>query len=54
MAEPTQPTGSRSAFEGTVLRLEIEDRPGHPPYEVIHHPGAAAIAPMNTRAVVGV
>ena len=46
MAEPTEPNGSRSAFEGTVLRLEIEDWPGHPPYEVIHHPGAAAVLPM--------
>lgn len=46
MADPTEPSGSRSAFEGTVLRLEIEDWPGHPRYEVIHHPGAAAILPL--------
>lgn len=46
MAEPVEPTGSRSAFEGTVLRLEIEEWPGHPPYEVIHHPGAAAVLPF--------
>ncbi len=46
MAEPTEPTRSRSAFEGTVLRLEIEDWPGHPPYEVIHHPGASAVLPL--------
>jgi ADP-ribose pyrophosphatase len=46
MADPTEPTGSRSAFEGTVVRLEIEDWPGHPPYEVVHHPGAAAILPL--------
>jgi ADP-ribose pyrophosphatase len=46
MAELTEPTGSRSAFEGVVLRLEIEDWPGHPPYEVVHHPGAAAVLPL--------
>jgi ADP-ribose pyrophosphatase len=46
MAEHTEPTGSRSAFEGVVLRLEIEDWPGHPPYEVVHHPGAAAVLPL--------
>lgn len=46
MAGPREPTGSRSAFEGTVLRLAIEDWPGLPPYEVIHHPGAAAILPL--------
>jgi ADP-ribose pyrophosphatase len=41
-----EPTGSRSAFEGAVVRLEIEDWPGHPPYEVVHHPGAAAVLPL--------
>lgn len=46
MTEPTEPTGSRSAFEGVVLRLAIEDWPGLPPYEVIHHPGSAAILPL--------
>jgi ADP-ribose pyrophosphatase len=46
MAEPTEPAGSRSAFRGNVLRLEIEDWPGHPPHEVIHHPGAAAVLPL--------
>ena len=46
MAEPTEPTGSRSVFEGTVLRLEIEDWPGHPGHEVVHHPGAAAVLPL--------
>jgi ADP-ribose pyrophosphatase len=46
MAEPTEPTGSRSAFAGVVLQLDIEDWPGHPPYEVIHHPGASAVLPL--------
>jgi ADP-ribose diphosphatase len=40
------PSGSRSAFEGTIVRLEIEDWPGLPPYEVVHHPGAAAVLPL--------
>ena len=46
MAEPTEPTGSRFAFEGAVLRLAIEDWPGQPPYEVIHHPGASGVLPF--------
>jgi ADP-ribose pyrophosphatase len=46
MAEPTEPTGSRAAFTGAVVRLDIEDWPGQPPYEVIHHPGASAILPL--------
>jgi ADP-ribose pyrophosphatase len=46
MAEPIHPTGSRSAFEGAVVRLEIEEWPGHPPYEVVHHPGASAVLPL--------
>ena len=43
MAELDQPTGSRSVFDGVVLHLEIEDWPGLPPHEVVHHPGASAI-----------
>ena len=46
MTEPTEPTGSRSVFEGTVIRLELEDWPGQPPYEVIRHPGAAGVLPL--------
>jgi ADP-ribose pyrophosphatase len=46
MAQPTEPIGSRSAFEGNVLRLEIEEWHGYPPYEVIRHPGAAAVLPV--------
>jgi ADP-ribose pyrophosphatase len=41
-----EPTGSRSAFEGAVVRVEIEDWPGLPPYEVVRHPGAAAVLPI--------
>ncbi len=46
MAEPTEPTRSRTAFEGAVVRLEIEDWPGRPPHEVIRHPGATAVLPL--------
>jgi ADP-ribose pyrophosphatase len=46
MAEPTEPIGSRSVFEGSVIRLDIEEWPGQPPYEVVHNPGAAAILPL--------
>jgi ADP-ribose pyrophosphatase len=46
MSEPAQPTASRSVFQGAVLRLEIEDWPGHRSYEVIHQQGAAAVLPL--------
>src|ERR1700752_2662182 len=46
MAEHREPTSSRTAFEGTVLRLDVEEWPGHPPHEVIHHLGAAAVLPL--------
>jgi ADP-ribose pyrophosphatase len=26
-----------------VIKLDIEEWEGHPPYEVVHHPGAAAV-----------
>lgn len=46
MVDRAEPIGSRTAFRGHVLQLEVEDWPGHPPYEVIHHPGAAAVLPL--------
>jgi ADP-ribose pyrophosphatase len=46
MAEPTEPTGRRSVFEGSVIRVEIEEWPGLPPHEVIHHLGAAGVLPL--------
>jgi ADP-ribose pyrophosphatase len=46
MAEPAEPTGSRSAFQGAVLRLDIEDWPSHPSHEVVRHPGASAVLPL--------
>jgi ADP-ribose diphosphatase len=46
MTDRAGPTRSRTAFEGNVLRLTIEEWPGQPPYEVIHHLGAAAVLPL--------
>ena len=34
-------------FRGSVFRLDIEEWEGHPSYEVVHHPGAAAILPIT-------
>jgi ADP-ribose pyrophosphatase len=42
-----EPRGSEPAFRGTYLSLDIEDWPGHPPYEVVHHLGAAAVLPIT-------
>lgn len=44
MAEPRE---SQPAFRGRVVSLDIEDWEGHPPYEVVHHPGAAAVLPIT-------
>jgi ADP-ribose pyrophosphatase len=46
MTEPMEPTGSRSVFDGAVIRLELEEWPGQPAYEVIHHRGAAGVLPL--------
>lgn len=40
------PTSERTVFQGAVLRLDVEEWPGHPPYEVIRHLGAAAVLPL--------
>ncbi len=42
-----EPLGSRPAFTGHVVRLDIEEWEGHPPYEVVHHPGAAAVLALT-------
>lgn len=43
----TEPQGSRTAFRGRVIRVDVEDWPGLPPYEVVRHPGAAAVLPIT-------
>jgi len=42
-----QPTGSRSVFEGVVVRVEIEDWPGAGPWEIVRLPGAAGVLPVT-------
>ena len=42
-----EPLGSQPAFAGHVVRLDIEEWAGHPPYEVVHHPGAAAVLALT-------
>ena len=46
MADRTEPAASRTAFQGAVIRLDVEAWPGQPPYEVIQQPGAAAVLPL--------
>lgn len=43
----TELRASQPAFRGRIVRLDIEDWEGHPPYEVVHHPGAAAVLPIT-------
>jgi ADP-ribose pyrophosphatase len=47
MAERAEPAASRTAFQGAVIRLDVEEWPGHPPHEVVHHLGAAAVLPLH-------
>ncbi len=42
-----EPLESRQAFAGHVVRLDIESWEGHPPYEVVHHPGAAGVLALT-------
>lgn len=42
-----EPRGSRAAFQGRVIRVDVEEWPGVGPYEVIHHLGAAAVLPIT-------
>jgi len=45
--DPAEPRSSREVFEGRVLRVVVEDWPGHGSYEIVHHPGAAAVLPVT-------
>ena len=42
-----QPLDQRTAFAGHVFRLDIEEWEDHPGYEIVHHPGAAAVLPLT-------
>ena len=47
-----EPLGARTAYQGHAIRLDIEDWPGLPPYDVVRHPGAAAVLPLTPRGEV--
>ncbi|MGZ4114806.1 MAG: NUDIX hydrolase [Actinomycetota bacterium] len=40
-----QPDDIREVFSGSLLRVEVQTWSGHR-YEVVHHPGAAAVLPI--------
>jgi ADP-ribose pyrophosphatase len=42
-----EPLGTRTAFHGHVIRVDIEDWPGLPSHDVVRHPGAAAVLPLT-------
>jgi len=42
-----EPRSTESAFRGQAFSIDIEDWPGYPPWEVVHHLGAAAILPIT-------
>ena len=42
-----EPRGTEPAFRGRFLSVDVEDWPGLPPYEVVHHLGAAAVLPIT-------
>ncbi len=43
----TEPLDSREAFAGSFIKVLVEDWPGHGPYEVVKHMGAAAVLPIT-------
>jgi ADP-ribose pyrophosphatase len=47
-----EPLGTRTAFRGHAIRIDIEDWPGLPPYEVVRHPGAAGVLPITPEGAV--
>ena len=40
-----EPDATREAFSGSLLRVHVESWGGHD-YEIVHHPGAAAVLPV--------
>jgi ADP-ribose diphosphatase len=47
-----EPQGVQPGFHGQFLSVDIEEWPGHPPYEVVHHLGAAAVLPVTPTGMV--
>lgn len=42
-----EPRGTQAAFRGHFVSVDVEDWPGLPPHEVVHHLGAAAVLPIT-------
>jgi ADP-ribose pyrophosphatase len=42
-----RPLGSRTAFQGHAISVDIEEWPGLAPYDIVRHPGAAAVLPLT-------
>lgn len=42
-----EPLDTRTAFHGHAISVDVEDWPGLPPYDVVRHPGAAAVLPLT-------
>ncbi|MGH2597130.1 MAG: NUDIX hydrolase [Actinomycetota bacterium] len=47
-----EPLGTRTAFQGHAISVDIEDWPGLPPYDVVRHPGAAGVLPLTPEGEV--
>ena len=43
---PVEPRSAREAFAGRLIRVEVESWDGHD-FEVVRHPGAAAVLPVT-------
>jgi len=46
-----QPRSSREAFTGRLIRVQVESWDGHD-FEVVRHPGAAAVLPVTSEGDV--
>lgn len=46
-----EPRSSREAFAGRLIRVEVESWDGHD-FEVVRHPGAAAVLPVTSEGDV--
>jgi ADP-ribose pyrophosphatase len=42
-----EPRSVTTAFDGAFFRVDIEDWEGIGPWDVVHHPGAAAVLPIT-------
>ena len=42
-----EPLGTRTAFRGHSIKVDVEEWPGLLPYDVVRHPGASAVLPLT-------